>query len=211
MMINKIHIMSSVVAMAVTIAALWYWMMPVECVLEIQVSIGDENAEVSTSNDISAVVFRMNSAIEYIEGRSSISNLVEKYVLQNPDCPVNKAYRLLENVHVEQKEKIRSVWTVKAVAQTSKEAKNVAEFYVERIIQYFSEEQNRFERKMLAWVDQQIYHRRKRNDNALDLEKAKQERLRKEQATVIKIKKNCDLKIKRLYFGWWFNGTVEKD
>ena len=211
MMINKIHIMSSVVAMTVIIAALWYWMMPVECVSEIQVSIGDENAEVSTSNDISAVVFRMNSAIEYIEGWSSISNLVEKYVLQNPDCPVNKAYRLLENVHVEQKEKIRSVWTVKAVAQTSKEAKNVAEFYVERIIQYFSEEQNRFERKMLAWFDQQIYHRRKRNDNALDLEKAKRERLRKEQATVIKIKKNCDLKIKRLYFGWWFNGTVEKD
>jgi hypothetical protein len=49
MMINKIHIMSSVVAMTVIIAALWYWMMLVECVSEIQVSIGDENAEVSTS------------------------------------------------------------------------------------------------------------------------------------------------------------------
>ncbi len=36
MMINKIHIMSSVVAMTVIIAALWYWMMPVECVSEIR-------------------------------------------------------------------------------------------------------------------------------------------------------------------------------
>jgi hypothetical protein len=206
---NEIYF--AVGAIILAVAALWYWMMPVECVSEIQVSIGDENAEVSTSKDISDVVFRMNSAVEYIEGRSSISNLVEKYVLQNPDCPVNKAYRLLENVHVEQEEKIRNVWTVKAIAQTSKEAKNVAEFYVERIIQYFSEEQNRFERKMLAWFDQQIYHRRKRNDNALDLEKAKHDRLRKEQARVIKIKKNCDLKIKRLFFGWWFNGTVEKE
>ena len=206
---NEIYF--AVGAIILAIAALWYWMMPVECVSEIQVSIGDENAEASTSKDISDVVFRMNSAVEYIEGRSSISNLVEKYVLQNPDCPVNKAYRLLENVHVEQEEKIRNVWTVKAIAQTSKEAKNVAEFYVERIIQYFSEEQNRFERKMLAWFDQQIYHRRKRNDNALDLEKAKHDRLRKEQARVIKIKKNCDLKIKRLFFGWRFNGTVEKE
>ena len=206
---NEIYF--AVGAIILAVAALWYWMMPVECVSEIQVSIGDENAEVSTSKDISDVVFRMNSAVEYIEGRSSISNLVEKYVLQNSDCPVNKAYRLLENVHVEQEEKIRNVWTVKAIAQTSKEAKNVAEFYVERIIQYFSEEQYRFERKMLAWFDQQIYHRRKRNDNTFDLEKAKQDRLRKEQARVIKIKKNCDMKIKRLFFGWWFNGTVEKE
>ena len=211
MMINKIHIMSSVVAMTVIIAALWYWMMPVECVSEIQVSIGDENAEVSTSKDISDVVFRMNSAVEYIEGRSSISNLVEKYVLQNPDCPVNKAYRLLENVHVEQKEKIRSVWTVKAVAQTSKEAKNVAEFYVDSIIQYFAEDQKRFERKMSAWFDQQIYHKRNRNESVSDLERAKQDGLRKEQAKSIKIKKSSVSKIRRLYFSWWFNGTVEKE
>jgi hypothetical protein len=211
MMINKIHIMSSVVAMTVIIAALWYWMMPVECVSEIQVSIGDENAEVSTSKDISDVVFRMNSAVEYIEGRSSISNLVEKYVLQNPDCPVNKAYRLLENVHVEQKEKIRSVWTVKAIAQTSKEANSVAEFYVDSIIQYFAEDQKRFERKMSAWFDQQIYHKRNRNESVSDLERAKQDGLRKEQAKSIKIKKSSVSKIRRLYFSWWFNGAVEKE
>jgi hypothetical protein len=206
---NEIYF--AVGAIILAVAALWYWMMPVECVSEIQVSIGDENAEVSTSKDISDVVFRMNSAVEYIEGRSSISNLVEKYVLQNPDCPVNKAYRLLENVHVEQKEKIRSVWTVKAIAQTSKEANSVAEFYVDSIIQYFAEDQKRFERKMSAWFDQQIYHKRNRNESVSDLERAKQDGLRKEQAKSIKIKKSSVSKIRRLYFSWWFNGAVEKE
>ena len=206
---NEIYF--AVGAIILAVAALWYWMIPVECVSEIQVSIGDENAEVSTSKDISDVVFRMNSAVEYIEGRSSISNLVKKYVLQNPDCPVNKAYRLLENVHVEQKEKIRSVWTVKAIAQTSKEANSVAEFYVDSIIQYFAEDQKRFERKMSAWFDQQIYHKRNRNESVSDLERAKQDGLRKEQAKSIKIKKSSVSKIRRLYFSWWFNGAVEKE
>jgi hypothetical protein len=63
---------------------------------------------------------------------------------------------------------------------------------------------------MLAWFDQQIYHRRKRNDNAFDLEKAKHDRLRKEQARVIKIKKNCDLKIKRLFLVGGLTGLSKK-
>ena len=196
-----------VISLAVAVS--WYLMSPVECRMEIAVSVGDRNA--IEIKDLATIAVKVKSASECIRERNAVESLVRKYISMNPDCPENKVRKMLENVRVEQNDKRRLVWTVKAIAQTSNEANSVAEFYVDSIIQYFAEDQKRFERKMSAWFDQQIYHRRKRNDNALDLEKAKQERLRKEQATVIKIKKNCDLKIKRLYFGWWFNGTVEKD
>lgn len=204
---KMIWLFVGVISLAVAVS--WYLMSPVECRMEIAVSVGDGNA--IEIKDLATIAVKVKSASECIRERNAVESLVRKYISMNPDCPENKVRKMLENVRVEQNDKRRMLWTVKAIAQTSKEAKNVAEFYVDSIIQYFAEDQKRFERKMSAWFDQQIYHKRNRNESVSDLERAKQDGLRKEQAKSIKIKKSSVSKIRRLYFSWWFNGTVEKE
>ena len=181
---------------------LWSWIVPVECELTIRATIGDCNPKTISAEDLSPVAFLVKGAAELLRSQCFIDELARKYIQLQPNCPMDRAKKMLRNVRVEQNKSDAMLWNVKTVAQSVKEARTIVDFYSERIIEHFTEDRMRLERKITAWFDQQKYHKARRNENVAELENAKRNALMQEQSRSVRVIKTDIVKVRRKWL--WF-------
>ena len=193
-------------AIIVILAGLWYWLTPVECLMKIKVTIGNDGVKSAVANNPTNIGFRMNGAARALNSQYHIIETARKYMRQKPDCSMEKAQKLFRCVQIEQDKADARIWNIKSVARTSEEARLIAEVYSESLIKYFRDEQVGLNRKMMSWFDQQIYHKRKRGECVAELEKVKHIVLRQEEGRAVDIVKTDEVEIKRkcsiLSSGW---------
>lgn len=171
------------VALSVALlAAVWYAFYPYqyESSTEVRFVVDNRTTVDGVAGDFSDLSFRVKSALEYMKKRSVMEDLEEKYLQCFPRCSRVKAKLLLESIAVEMRVDDSLSLHVRSSARTFDDASCISEFYADNIVQYFADEKNSRIKKISAWFDQQMYHRKRRLESVSDLEKNKRMILEKE-------------------------------
>jgi len=167
----------------------FFWPVQYHCSTELMVSPADLTLRCPSAKDQVEVQFRVRNALDHMKDPRVLNELCRQYVRSAPDSSVDVVRENLVNVRVMPlKEGDGTSWTVEAVSKTPVEARRLSAFYADSLVKYFENERSGLVDKMTAWFDQQIHHKRKRNEDVTELENNKLTALAEEQSKSLTVR-----------------------
>jgi len=181
--VRKVQILATV--LFAILAVMYFWPVKYHCSTELKVTLPGLALK-GRSEDLANIQFRVKGAIDHMKDPHVFSELCRKYVQSVPDSSEDEVRKLIENVRVMPSgDRNGLLWTVESVSTAPDKARRLSTFYADLLIKYFDDERNGLVEKMTAWFDQQIYHKRKRNEDVRNLENKKYAILARERSNAL--------------------------